>query len=233
MKLNRELFEAIEEGDRRAVRRLLAEDPRRATLADRAGSPPLLAAVSASARDPEVVEALLAVGADARVADRDGANALHYSISGNGRWADLEMTLRVFRALLKGGAKLEQRQGYGWTPLMAAIMEGLREDVEALLALGAKIEVDFPANALPAFTRGRTLLAESTTSPEKLELMLRAGADPNRRDAAGRLPIEVARDILAETSTDAKSSKFRAAVTRSIDLLEAATRGGGQAIRNS
>jgi len=221
MKKNRALLEAIEAGDVRRTRALLAEDPTRANLSDPGGSAPLLKALLAIDRRADVVEALLAAGADAKARDRDGSGALHYSIT-RGPWPDLETTKRVFQALVAGGAGLEQQGGYGWTPLMAAVMEGGPTDVEALVALGARVEVDFPDGALPAFTRGRTLLAEAVASPEALAILLRAGADPERKDGSGSTPVQVARRVLDETGTGAGSASFRAKVKRGIAMLEEA-----------
>lgn len=81
----------------------------------------------------EIVQDLLAAGADVDRQDRDGKNALHAACD-HGK-------TEIVKHLLAANAKVDiQREG-GWTALMNASVNGHGEIVRALLAANAKINL--------------------------------------------------------------------------------------------
>lgn len=160
-----ELQRAIEDGDVERARALLATHP------EQAGEHLALAA-GATERAPELVVALLAAGADPNVRDAHGLTALHRAIDANRPPAE---GARVIKILVRAGADVEAPGQYGWTPLQLAVERGGFEEVEALVAAGARADVVYP-DASPAFARGRSLLDMARGDPGKLELLRRAGA---------------------------------------------------------
>ena len=99
-------------------------------------------------------------------------------------------TLSIIKLLLEAGARLEDKQCYGWTPLMQAVVRGETYEVRALLAAGANPNVFFPAHSQPTFVRGHSLLAASTiTDLEVTRLLLAAGVDVQARDEHGQTAL--------------------------------------------
>ncbi len=135
------------------------------------GQTPLLYA--AEAGRPDVIETLLAVGADPTKEDGDDSTAVHLAARHNANPAVLE-------ALLAAGLDLEARDDEERTPLnLAARYNENPAVVEALLAAGADIEaVD---------EDGRTPLSRATDendNPGVREALLRAGAGQTERQRA-------------------------------------------------
>lgn len=93
-------------------------------------STPLMQA--ASNNDTELVQALIASGANVDAADREGHTALAYA-------ADKGHT-EVFKALLDGGANVNLASVEGWTPLMYASKGGYIQIVRLLLGAEADVQ---------------------------------------------------------------------------------------------
>src|SRR5262245_14267373 len=120
------LRNAAEAGDIAMVRRLLEADPRLASAFDSGGLAPLHNA--ASSHHPEVVDLLLASGADVHAVPRSilpsGFTALHYAAS-HGDKATAQL-------LLARGAEVNAAAAYRRTPLHEAAENGDRETVALL-----------------------------------------------------------------------------------------------------
>ncbi len=117
-------------GDLAAVRDCLARDPAAARAADPATGRSSLSWALRGRDVPEVVEALLAAGADPEDRGADGVTALHRAAS-SGRAA-------TARLLIKAGANLAARDEFGFTPLSMARAGGNAEMIKLLLDSGAR-----------------------------------------------------------------------------------------------
>jgi hypothetical protein len=195
-----QLIEAIENGDVATVRALLAESPTLSKQLDEYGFTPLLRAVSSMNRAPELVEAILSAGADARFCSDEGYTALHLLADVNGGSGTGEIPGRIARLLVAAGADIEARQHWGWTPLMRAAVEGTPDELQALVDVGANVNSLFPDHTMPEFLRGRTTLMATLGDPAKTRILIAAGADPLAKDAHGQTALEYAQDCLAEAA---------------------------------
>jgi ankyrin repeat protein len=211
------LYDAIFEGDADAVRRLLASDAGLVEAVNAWGSTPLMRAVSCPERSLDIINLLLDAGAQVNRQTHEGYAALHFAVDVDG---DARLnTVAVLERLVAAGADLELRQHYGWTPLLRAIIEGTSLEVKTLLGAGANPNVALPAATLPAFNGGLTALMAALASShaeEKVDALLRAGADPVRTDASGRTFFEYAKSLQAE----AEGSVFRLKVQRCVDVAQ-------------
>jgi ankyrin repeat protein len=215
MSTTTELWEAIEDADEAAVRRILGEHPELLEATDDWGFTPLMHAVMCASRSVPLIKAILEAGADINRQTAEGYSALHCAIDVNGE-ANLN-SAEVIGLLVSAGADLKARQHYGWTPLLRAVVEGTATEVQALLAAGADPNESMPLDTLPAFNAGRTTLMAAVTSPEAdvvVEALLRAGADPNRRDRKGMNFFEYAEMVERESGR----GEFAEKVKRCADL---------------
>ena len=165
-----DLFEAIEAGDGRAVRTLLADDPGLATVRDEHG-------VSALMRALYRLDATILEPVRERVADLDVFEA-----------AALGEESRLRELLDAEPSLVSSYAGDGFTALHFAAFFGHADAVELLLDRGAEVD---------AFGRGwmtGTALhsAVSRKASEIARRLLKAGANPNARQSAGWTPLHSA-----------------------------------------
>jgi len=124
---------------------------------------------------------LIAAGADVNAADKDGNTPLHVA-SGCGTGV---ARLDLVEALLAKGARVDPRNRWGDTPLLAvAAAAGGQDLMTLLLSHGADIKA--------ADNEGSTVLhriAGMITGAEKVDFLVGQGADVNARDAKGQTPI--------------------------------------------
>ncbi len=158
--------------------------------------------------DRELVDALLARGAEIDARDQWGANPLHQAASSGHvevlrilirRGADfvtpyhdgrtpLSFAIRsgsvpCVAALLDAGADLQGKQG-SFTPLALACFEGTTPMVKLLLERGAEADRSVDYHGLEGVTP--LMLAARAGKVKMVEALLSAGAKPGRRDRQGR-----------------------------------------------
>ncbi|WP_165247540.1 ankyrin repeat domain-containing protein [Paludisphaera soli] len=161
-----------------------AGDDDQPDVRDEFGTTPLIAA--AAEGDLELVESLLARGADPSACSGDGCAPLHAAVDAEG-----DVALAVMARLIAAGADLHGVGMNGWTPLHLAAARGDEPKVRVLLDAGAEVDrratVDGEETALMEAARaGR---------PEAIRLLLERGADPSIRDVMmGRNAREIAVD---------------------------------------
>jgi len=122
-----------------------------------------------------VVTALIAAGADAKVANRYAVTPLSL--------ACVNGSTRIIAALLAAGADANATLRGGETALMTAARTGRSAAVQALLARGAKVDaVD---------RKGQTALmwAAADGHAEVVEVLIKAGADQRTRLKSGFTPL--------------------------------------------
>ncbi len=216
------LFDAIDDGDALAVRRILKDNPTLVEVTDQFGSTPLMCAASSMARTIDIIEAILEAGADVNRQTSEGSTALHCAIDVNGE-ANLN-TEEIIRRLVKAGANLSLRQHYGWTPLLKSVVAGTLIELKTLLAVGAHPNDTLPLDTLPAFNAGRTALMAAITNPaaeEMIESLLEAGANPFARDLSGASFLDYAESTLRELDLrDSDSLDFHKKVQRCAEKVK-------------
>jgi ankyrin repeat protein len=204
------LVDAVRNGNRQAVRSLLAQKADVNTPGVD-GSTPLLLAVDADDRETALL--LLAAGADARAANRYGVAPLTIAAR-NGNVALVE-------ALIKAGADANSTTREGETVLMTAARAGSLATVRALLALGAN-----PNAKENWFEQTALMWAAIDNHAAVVEALIEGGADVNIRSKI--LPGQPPRPRNSETAFQAAHSNFpKGGLT---PLLFAAQYGSMQAI---
>ena len=167
------LIEAVERGDREAVRSLIAQHVDvNVTQAD--GATALAWAVHRD--DLETAELLIRAGANVNAANDYGVTPLALA-SSNGKAA-------MVKKLLDAGANARAALPSGETVLMRASRTGSLEAVELLLVRGADV------NTKESF-RGQTALmwAVDQKHPEVVQALIQHGADVHARSASGFTPL--------------------------------------------
>lgn len=159
------LTQAVKAGNVQAVRALITSGAD-VNVRSGDGSTPLLWAAHRSS--PEIARALVAAGAAVDAANDFGITPLlHASRTGDAAMVDL---------LLRAGANAARAHPEGETPLMAAARAGSVPSVRLLLARGADV------NAAETFQKTTALMwAAAEGHREVVDLLLEAGADPNRQ----------------------------------------------------
>lgn len=138
-----------------------------AVVAGAAGAPPrdLRVADAAERRDAAAARALLKQGVDAKVAQPDGATALHWAA----HWSDVALA----KDLVAAKVDVNAANDYGVTPLFLAATNGSLELTEVLLGAGARAGAALPS--------GETVLMTAVRGGNAavVKRLLGAGADPN------------------------------------------------------
>lgn len=146
---------------------------------------------------PDVVSRLLAAGADEQAVDDKGLSALHCAAQFGFTARDRSRLLALYDSLLLAGAPVDQVAGMELTPLLLQLGAGatagtgcdeqvVLAGVERLLDEGVSIQ------ARDARGFGPLHLAALHGLPLLVQRLLRAGADPDMRDALGRTAREIA-----------------------------------------
>jgi ankyrin repeat protein len=160
------LVEAAKKADQQAVRTLLKSQPGDVNTPSADGTTALHWAVHRD--DLEMVDALLASGANVKAANRYGVQPLSLAAE-NGNAAMIDR-------LLKAGADPNTAMPEGETVLMTAARTGKVDAIKTLLAHGATV------NARDSF-RGETALmwAAARNNADAIRMLIEFGADANIR----------------------------------------------------
>ncbi len=191
------------------VNRLLEEDPGLLNARDDGGHTPLVNA--ALQGHDAVVARLLALGVDVNSRTGAGWTAAHYSC-----YYNKASTLAL---LLDGGASINARTETGKTLLMVAALGEATNCLQLLLARGGPaLELDAQNDA-----GGVKALHDAAfrATPEPVQMLLAAGADPTLRNQRGETPLDLARlqQHLAEQQGNEEKKEWAAS---RVALLEAA-----------
>jgi ankyrin repeat protein len=169
------MMETLRRGDRQSFEKMLADDPKVASLRGPGGSTPLMYAVLYG--NSETVRALLDSGADPSIRNDAGATALMWAAD------DIDK----MRLLLERGADANARSDDGRTPLMiAAGRFGSSALVKLLLDHGAN-----PSAKCPGLITDKTPLSEAAYAGDEavVGMLIERGADIK---SAGFLPLSFA-----------------------------------------
>jgi ankyrin repeat protein len=192
------IHKAARKGDMPAVIALLKQNPSLVSSKDSLGCTPLH--LAAKYNHPEIVELLLANGADVNA---QSCERYETRFGGGLRNGETPLTLalrsynhkRVMELLVTHGADVNLVPEDGQTPLSIAIARNLPYDVKLLLANGANPDYpmyiqDYRIPNYPTY-RGNSAVgyAASAGNIEILKILLDYGADPNEKDDAGHTPL--------------------------------------------
>ncbi|TXH70070.1 MAG: hypothetical protein E6Q88_08675 [Lysobacteraceae bacterium] len=195
-------------GDADAVRRLIELGMPIDTV-DAQGCSALLRAAGGGHR--AVVDVLLSLGADPRLAARTGATPLSAAVS--------MRQLEIVERLLGAGATLEQRLPGDVTVLMLAAALGLPDAAARLLAAGANINAADAQGLTPLHCAA--LFGFTTRDRPRLlalfDALLLAGADPDALAAGGVTPLLMLLGARAEPGTACDEDVVLAGLRRLLD----------------
>jgi ankyrin repeat protein len=158
-----------------------------------AGDTPLHAA--AAGYRPEIASALLKNGADVAAGNRRGAKPLHYAADGSpgSRNWNPEAQAAIIALLVKAGADPNALDKSGVAPLHRAVRQRCPVAVDSLLRNGAQVQLKNKSGSTPLHLAVQNTGKGGTGSPESkscqkeiIELLLKAGADPQDHDARGK-----------------------------------------------
>jgi ankyrin repeat protein len=142
---------------------------------------PLITAVLA--RDPIRLRAAIEAGGDVNERDKDGRTPLHH--------ACIENDQTIVDLLLASKADVAPVDNDGWTPLHFAARNHHVEIVRTLLQSGSPVDVIDSHGNTPLFRA----VFESRGRGDTIEVLLRAGADKNRKNNHDMSPADLAATI--------------------------------------
>lgn len=132
------LVAAINDGSLEGVKALLSVGANVNATHDR-GFTVFMSAVSSSERNLEIMNVLVAAGADPHAVSELGCNAFHAAIDVNGAEANSEESIRsTFELLAKLGVDINHKDTQGVSPLERAEELGTEAEVKMLIHFGAK-----------------------------------------------------------------------------------------------
>jgi len=129
-----DILQAAEKGDIETVKRLVQQDPKLIAAVDAQGYSPLHKAAYNNRLD--VVEYLLAQGADINAVSQSGSTPLHGAASYG--------IIEIARLLIDKGAIVDKPNAGGYTPLLGASAGGRGDIVRLLAEKGANINASLP-----------------------------------------------------------------------------------------
>ena len=155
-----------------------------------AGDTPLHAAAVGYRRD--TAELLIELGADVAARNRRGAQPLHYAADG-GPGVRAEAQAETIAFLIEKGAGPDALDKSGVAPLHRAVRQRSAVAVDALLRNGADVRLKNKNGSTPLHLAVQNTGKSGSGSPEAkaaqreiIELLLKAGANLDDRDANGK-----------------------------------------------
>lgn len=160
------------------VQALLETDARTTiNVKDRIGRTALM---YAAYYDPEIVQALVAAGANVNETDGDGQTALMFAAD-----SSADPRLEIMRVLIGAGANVNAADVRGRTPLlhMNDYLEPVPSLFRALIRAGANVNAADKVGLTPL------MLVAKWNSAEVIQLVLKAGASISAKDKAGKTAL--------------------------------------------
>lgn len=195
--VNKQLYDAVSRGDLKAVRKTLEKGANINHSNDQWRSP-LHFAVSVAATCPkgkciDMVELLLASGADPSLEDDFGVTPVSYAVFsppfGMIGKNSIQDTIGLLEILIKAGASTTQHTSTNFTPLIWAAATNLQLDsLYYLIESGVDVNAQIKAHAsIPNKFHGVSalMMAAYTLDVNKVALLLLAGADTEPKSADG------------------------------------------------
>jgi ankyrin repeat protein len=164
-----------------------------------AGDTPLHAAAAGYRND--IARALIKNGANVNAENRRGATPIHYAADGGPvfRSWNPEAQAEMIVLLIKGGASPNALDKSGVAPLHRAVRQRCPKAVDSLLRNGADVRLKNKSGSTPLHLAVQNTGRGGTGSPEAkacqreiIALLLKAGANPQDRDARSRKAKECA-----------------------------------------
>ena len=172
------LIDAVKQGDAKTVRSLLSQRDVNVNAAEADGSTALHWAAQRAAQpeNAEIVDLLIAAGANVRAATRYNITPLSLACT-NGNAA-------IIARLLKAGADPNETSEEGQTALMTASLTGKVDAIKVLLAGGANVNASEPF-------RGQTAVmwAASEGNATAVEVLVEFGANVKAKSKSGFTPL--------------------------------------------
>jgi len=212
------VFDAIEDADVAALKSALVGFDVNAGHG-RFGATPLYAALSDFEPSNEIIQTLLAQGADSALGLVGDSNVLHGAAFGSyGDWEQADVNDLVASCCAAHDGLLEQRTpNLGWTPLHTALMEGNAKLATACLVNGADPNAPFGTTNPPTYGSGDTPMHAIIYRADLVAILLKHGGDPQLHNASGQSVIDAAKAAMSE----ARDAEFTALVQASLDLINA------------
>jgi len=171
------VYEAVYKGDVDTVRRYLEQGGNVNAKYGFDGNTPLQRAAQNNNKD--MVEMLIAKGADVNAKDKDGNTPLQRAAQNNNK--------DMVEMLIAKGADVNAKDKDGNTPLQRAAQHNRKDVAELLIAKGADVNAKYNAKNKEDYT----LLhwAAQNNSKDVAELLIVKGADVNAKEKDGYTPL--------------------------------------------
>jgi ankyrin repeat protein len=180
---------------------------------------------AADVNEIEMVRLLIAAGADTQALD-NGHRTAFFNVQSS----------EIAQVLVDGGLDVEGQNCLGWSPLVAAIMDGSLEGVKALLSVGANVNATHDRG----FTVFMSAVSSSQRSLEIMNALVEAGANALAVSDLGWNAFHAAIDVNGPEANTEESirSTFERLIELGVDInhkdaqgvspLERAKRYGGE-----